>query len=197
MPDAAIATEFEDGSRRFSGNRQDGNARSAYRQRLDTCSPFSFRQDESIGRCILQRIEIIVQKAAVERVYSDEEFSVSSGGTEKFGGHFPCRRLCLERDGIFQVEDQRIGIQPERLFHPVRPVTGDEEQRAQCHCGLRCRSALRRHWQTISLCWLISSWRKVTIPEVGRERLAFSSITSVSARIVSPINTGLGMVSLS
>lgn len=61
--------------------------------------------------------------------------------------------------------------------------------------GRRRISALRRQRQTTSSRWLIASWRKVTIPASGRERLSFSASTQLSARSVSPMKTGFGITS--
>src|SRR3546814_6443500 len=84
-----------------------------------------------------------------------------------------------------------------RLGEAFRAVGGDEKQRAELHAGLFFSSAMRRHWQTISSRWFMSRWVNVTMPASGRERLSLRSVTSLSARIVSPMKTGLGMTSLS
>jgi hypothetical protein len=72
------------------------------------------------------------------------------------------------------------------------PVPG----RSEGHRRL-CISAVRSQVQTISSRWLSRRCSNVTIPASGRELESLRAITSVSARSVSPMNTGLGIRTLS
>src|SRR3546814_18410237 len=84
-----------------------------------------------------------------------------------------------------------------RFLHPLGRVARDEEKRAQPQAGRRWIRAERRHWQTTSSRWLTSRCVKVTMPAFGRDLLGFNSVTSVSARSVSPMQPGLGITTLS
>jgi hypothetical protein len=65
------------------------------------------------------------------------------------------------------------------------------------HPRLRWMRAVRSVVQTSSSRWLIILCSKVTIPASGRDLESLSEITSVSALRVSPMNTGLGIRTLS
>lgn len=73
------------------------------------------------------------------------------------------------------------------------PVPG----RNEAHPCLRWISAVRSIVQTVSSRWFSIRCSKVTIPASGRDAESLSAITSVSARSVSPMKTGLGIRTLS
>src|SRR5207245_5782814 len=106
-------------------------------------------------------------------------------------------RICLARcrDGIFEIEDQRIGRARESLHQLAFTVRRHEKHRTQGHhlgSGLRSISAWRFSVATSSPRWLKPWCRKVTMPAFGRDWLARSSSTVVRERSVSPAKTGNG-----
>jgi len=109
----------------------------------------------------------------------------------------PSLGLARRSNSIFQIQDQGIGAGFERLHHPFGPIARNKQKRSQPHAMPLRINAVRKASQTISSFWLKARWRKVTIPESGRDRDARKDTTSVSTRIVSPMKTGLGMVTLS
>ena len=60
------------------------------------------------------------------------------------------RRLLRWRDGIFEIEDQRVGADAARLGELALGIAGNEQQRAQPHVGFLSISATRRQVATIS-----------------------------------------------
>src|SRR3569832_631924 len=105
-----------------------------------------------------------------------------------------CLRTVLCRDGVFEVEDQRIRGRRFRLGELLLAVSGDEEERTQDHFGVLCIRALRLHWATVSPRWLMALCSNRTMPWDGRDLLSRISSTVVSTRSVSPWKTGLGKV---
>ena len=89
------------------------------------------------------------------------------------------------------LEDARAPSTSLRLV-PL-PVPGRSAHHAFC----RCIKAVRSVTQTSSSRWLNMRCSKVTIPASGREPESLRPTTSVSARSVSPMNTGLGIRTLS
>src|SRR5262249_5031444 len=97
-------------------------------------------------------------------------------------------------DRILEVDDDGVGFDVRGLGQFLFAVPGDEQHRAQQHghLGLRRMRAERLHWPTSSSRWLKQRWVKMTMPLSGRDLLSRSSSTSVSMRMVSPWNRGLG-----
>ncbi len=79
----------------------------------------------------------------------------------------------------------------------LRPVPLPVPGRSEAHPRLRWMSAVRSVVQTSSSRWLSIRCSKVTIPASGRDRESLREMTSVSARSVSPMKTGLGILTLS
>src|SRR5260370_4871994 len=95
------------------------------------------------------------------------------------------------RGCILEIEHQRVGMRGLRLGELTFAVARHEQERSENHdTGLLHISADRLQYATSSARWLKHRWSNTTIPESGRERLSRFSATVVSARSVSPINTG-------
>ncbi len=58
--------------------------------------------------------------------------------------------LGRRRHRILEIEDQRVRARRQRLLHPVRPVAGHEQERAQLHARASASSAVRSITQTSS-----------------------------------------------
>src|SRR5271170_6813906 len=97
----------------------------------------------------------------------------------------------VRRDRILEIEHERVGVRGFGLGELAFAVARHEQERAERHDAGRLRiSADRLQKATSSARWLKHRWSNTTIPESGRERLSRFSATVVSARSVSPINTG-------
>jgi hypothetical protein len=59
-------------------------------------------------------------------------------GIEKGGDRLARFRPGGGRDRVLEVEDQGVRARFQRLLHPVRPVAGHEQERAQSHSRPRC-----------------------------------------------------------
>src|SRR4029453_9717850 len=142
------------------------------------------------------RQQILVGVRPVERVDPHPE-PLARMGIEK--GRNGLARFRPGRGGNrhLEGEDKGVGARFQRLLHPVRPVAGNEQERAQSHRAPRFIRAVRSITQTSSSRWLYMRCSKVTMPASGRDFESLRPTTSVSARSVSPMKTGLGMRTLS
>ena len=68
-------------------------------------------------------------------------------------GHLSRRRLRRGRDGVFEVENERIGTRTAR-FLQLAPGIGRHEQETATHAGFLSMSAVRLHSPTSLSSWL-------------------------------------------
>src|ERR1700738_4885156 len=106
------------------------------------------------------------------------------------GGGLACCRFPSWCDRVLKIENQRVGAAIQGLGELALAVGRHKEHRTQFHAGLFSISAWRRQVATSWPLWLSPRCTKVTMPAFGRERLSRNSATVVTARIVSPANTG-------
>ena len=111
----------------------------------------------------------------------------------------PRLRLGGRRHRILEIEDQGVGARrpaPSPSGPAGRPGTNRSE-RSLHPCLAVCIKRGPLHHADQSSRWLNIRCSKVTIPASGRELLSLRPTTSVSARSVSPMKTGLGIRTLS
>src|SRR5204863_8741712 len=92
------------------------------------------------------------------------------------------RGLAIRRHRVFQVEDQTVGGQRERLRDHLLVAAGDEMERATAghHASFLRIIAWRRQRITTSPCWFLPRCSNVTMPHCGRDFDSRLSTTSVS-----------------
>ena len=79
--------------------------------------------------------------------------------------------FCAGRDGILEIEDQRVGAARRRLGEFALAVAGHEQERAQLHAGRRIISAARRQYADHFVALVESDVLEGDDP-LGRARLA-------------------------
>ena len=109
--------------------------------------------------------------SALTRTKKDQSRGASS--SDQLRDAAARRGLLRRRDGILEIEDQRVGADAARLDELPFGIAGNEQQRAQLHAGFLSMSATRRQRQTISSRWLNPLCSNVTMPW-RRPRLALA-----------------------
>ena len=136
----------------------------------DVLRAVRFRNEDAVESRLHHGGEIVEGQARVERIDAHEEGPVARLPIfEKPRDMGARRRLLAGRDGILEVEDQRVGAGRLRLGELAFRIAGNEQKRAKLHWAFLSISATRRQEQTISLRWFSPSCSKVTIPCVGRD----------------------------
>ena len=77
--------------------------------------------------------------------------SRGAGSSSRRATSLARRGLLRRRDGILEIENQRVGAGRARLGEFALGIAGNEQQRAQPHAGLLIISATRRQVATTSL----------------------------------------------
>src|SRR5882762_4194886 len=152
-------------------------------------------QDDAVQAFSHDRHEVEQRIRGTEGIDAHEALPVAlaARGEQVLSSHLARQRAAFGRHRVFQVEDERVGSNVGRLQQLALAVGWNKQQGTQRHgCGVLSISAWRKQTQTSSPRWLKPWWRKVTTPCPGRESLGRFSTTVVTARRVSPANTGWG-----
>ena len=142
-----------------SGKRSPSFTRCASRARTES-GPSHLGNTSPSGLAAITASRSACAHAVASELMRTKRTSAPSVRPRNSATRLACCHLLRARYGILQIENQRIGADGPRFFHPFRAIARNEEQRTQPHAGALRISAIRKHWQTISSRWLSSSMAK-------------------------------------
>ena len=114
-------------------------------EKLKVLGTVRLRDQDAVEARLHDGREIVERKAGVERVDAHEEGPVARGAiVEQLRCDLPGCGLLRRRDGVLEVEDQRVRPRGLRLGELAFGIARNEQQRAQPHVGFLSMSATRR-----------------------------------------------------
>ena len=109
-----------------------------------SCDAVDLRDQDAVEAGPDNRREVVERQPAAERIDAHQERPVARRAAQQVLDHIAGERLAWRRDGILEIEDQRVGADAGCLGEFVLAVARHEQKGAQSHAGRLIISPMRR-----------------------------------------------------